>query len=999
MKKYILLFLLSLSLYGTVIDYSKESDTKFMDSNTVENKDGKVNISDSVDNSSLIGDDTLPDKDIDMGLHYSENLGVATGTTMINTNGSTVYVKKNADGTPNTVISEDTIVTQDEKGESFDNYYNNYVDYVSNKSLEEKIVGESEARNTASIEVLSSGNTISDYTSRFMDSTNITSGSSTVATDMRINIQNSSLTGTEILDIEKDATRLYSENYSLDPSAANVDNIKNTNYGALTKAFNSLDSIKTALTNRLSKETIKCQISRQLIPSYRCPISSKAGALYPSGTDIDLIRKVNIQNAKNDCNDNCWTDKGDLSCLPKNILPSSDLDTSMFTGTTLYPNWDVVSSVTDIVTNQLMPVEYVKIKFEIKNDTSKSKMTDIEWEKYLYETNFKIRLSVLESNSKLTNNVDIGIVERMVVSLKSSVIEVEIPINKILSGLKIKFWEPYISDNVFYKSADLVIFDKLVNDYGSSINVISVESKYTSDSYYFCQAKQMVSHPNQCIGGKYEEFITGDDQSNFICSATSKKIGPEPTWGAFYSQDACETNCVVQKECEPTYSHYNTYGDLDFMFKSEFTCVDDEDNTACTVSICKALFAEAEKIPLNEIITLNDDTIVYTVKNKVLQSYARPKIDLSHEMSSSVDFDLLFQQEEKDAAYLYMLNNLTYNRIIYRLGTESPFNMAYIKQSSFGKTGISVKLKPASFDIDSGKNFYIYSVMKVEHSYSPIAGAWYVGGNTTISADPTNSNIQFKDITYAVKTGNTLNPWNVFRREEFAKILTEMTSSKVEEDGSITSVKYWDWVNSNQYKISSFGKYDTLTNSFNLIDKNQLAENFTESQFISDNEYNVYQLSNYIEEDLVISSGLLIKDQVSINHDSSFKKLYNTEEVARNESWPKNYSLYLVYSDVKLSYSDLMIRIEGDTYDSVKISPANNKYAVFDLVNPNSFRSDDIKYDSEINNNINTLIKGEADKTSVFVDWDPSISEKGKKVFKFLFLYDDTEKATFEYGN
>lgn len=1002
MKKIIYLscfLLLTFNLYATSTnnEVPEESGTKFYDSNSVTNTDGLIGLTDSAkNNKELISDDTLPNQNINRGLFYTENLGVATGDNVINSDGSNVYLKRNADGTRNTEITEDNVVKQQPKGESFSNYNTYYENYVMKKTLEEKIAADREAEDKARTEVFSSGNTVADTSNRFLNSKNISSGSGTVVNNMRINTMNENLTNADLLQREKDATKLYSENYSLDPSAANVDNIKNTNYGALTKAFQSLDTIKESLTNRLTKETVKCQISRQLLPSYRCPIESKAGILYPSGANINDIRKVNVQVAEKECNDNCWTDPGELSCLNKKILDTDVLNTDSFSELTLYPNWNQENSIKIFETTQAMPVEYVKVKFEIKNDTNASNMTDEEWEQFLYTTNFKVRVSILETNNSLNGDLDVEIVDRMVVSLKSSIMEIDIPVTRILNGLKIKFWEPYISDNILNKPKDLEIFNKLVNDYNSSIKVLSIKAKYSSDSYYFCQAKQMVSHPNECIGGTVEEFVTGDDQFNYLCNSNSRKIGPEPTWGGFYSQDACERNCVIQKPCETTYNHYNSYGDNQFMFKTEFTCVDDPDNSSCTVEICKTLFSNPDDMPLNEIVTLNDDTQVYTVKNRILQK-TRPKIDLEMEMSSSIDYDLLFQEEEKDAAYLYMLNNLTFNRIAYRLGTESPFNMAYIKEYAGGKTSIGVKLKPASFDIDSNKDFYMYSILKLEHSYKPVAGAWYVSQDGGINADPNNSNIQFKDVTYAIKTTDDTNPWQTFRREEFAKILTNVVTTTLNEDGTVETSEHWDWIDSNQYKIVSFGNYDNVTDNFNLIDKNQLAISFYTDKFKSDKEYYTYQISSFIEKDLVDSKGLLIKSQQAINHDTSFRKLYNVPENSDLESWPKNYTLYFVYSDVKLSYNDLMKKIEGDNYETDKELSVNNKYAFYELMNPSMFRSDEIKYDGEINNNIKTLIKSTADKSTVFVDWEPSISEKGKKMFKFLFLYDDTEKDIFEY--
>lgn len=1003
MKKYAysLLILLSLNLYAANPNVAPdEAGTKFFDSNTIQTKDGGISERSELSDKELIYDDTLPNEKINRGLNYSENLGVSGGKKILTPQGGSVYVKKRPDGTiPNASnVTEDDIVKDIPKEKSYEDHNKKYEEFVMNQDKLDRNKKEKEIQRSVSKEVFKAGNTVSENMSRFMDGENISSGSNTVTNIMTTNTQNKSLTNEELFQREQDATKLYSEGYSLDPTSAHVDNLKNKNYGALSKAYQSIDETKKALTNRLTKGSIKCQVSRQLIPSYRCPIEGKSGLLYPSGSNIDLIRKVNTEEAKKQCNDECWTDPGALSCVNKKVLPNDKLNTG-FNGTLIVaPNWNSSTSVVTFPASDMIPVEYVKFKFEIKHNPEKSEMTADEWEEFLYLSGFKIRLSVLESNTKLSGDVKLDIVDRMVVNLRSSIVEVDIPVNRVLSEITVKFWEPYISDNYMNKAKDTLIFEELFNKYGASIIVTRMESKYTSDSYHFCQAKQMVSHPNECVGGKIEVFESGDNQIHYLCSADSKKIGPEPKWGAFYSAESCEDNCVIQKPCEATYGHYNSYGNSQFMFKSEFTCVDEEDNSSCSPDLCKAHFADINEMPLNEIVTYNDDNFVYTVRNKVaMQNVERPKIDMSMEMSSSIDYDLLFQQEQKDSAYLYMLNNLTYNRITYRLGTESPFNMAYIKESAGGRTALSVKLKPASFDIDSGKTFYMYSVLKVEHSFKPIAGAWYLNESGGITADPENSSIQFQDISYAVKTGDVTNPWKVFKREEFAKILTVIKTISINEDGTTRTNTHTEWLNSDQYKINAFGQYDQGSDIFNNIDKNQKAEHFMTDMFKSNKEFYIYQLSDFLEKDLVDSKGLLIKSQMAINHDTSFRKLYNVKEESRLQSWPKNHTLFYVYSDKKLSYHDLMVKIEGDKYETSKELSSNNKHAIYELLNPRNFKSDEIKYDSEINNNIKTLIKGTADKTSVFVDWEPSISEKGKKVFKFLFLYDDTEKKTFEY--
>jgi hypothetical protein len=587
------------------------------------------------------------------------------------------------------------------------------------------------------------------------------------------------------------------------------------------------------------------------------------------------------------------------------------------------------------------------------------------------------------------------IIDRENITIRSSEMEINVPVDRLVGGIRVKFWEPYISNNALYAYQYEEYFN-ILNEEGAKIEITTFNAKYSSDSFYFCQSLQMISNRNECIGGEVAEFVTGDDQFNYICNADSKKIGPEPTWGAFYSQDSCEFSCVMHKECIPTYRHYTSYGTEDFMYKAEVGCVDEPGNNNCSDAVCKALFADTEERPLNEILVANDDSYIYTVRNKVLQDHPRPKIDLAAELGGSVDYDQTFQNEEKDAAYLHMLDNMSFNRIQYRVGTPSPVNIAYVKENSFGRSAYSIDLKPNSFHFDDGNTYYIYSVMRLLHSYTPVAGVWHLDGSMVTA---TETNIQFEDISYAIKTGENPGDWRVFRREEFAKYLVQYPEYTLNENGTFSENLIIDWVNTGQYKRTQFAFYNEADNGWSTFSSSQQADFFTTQQFSNAQDYYRYLISDWIERDILETPGLIVKDQRPIAHDTSFEKLYNVPIHHVNKSNSKNYTLYLVYSEQPLSYHELMVEIEGDNYETEKISPDLVTWGGYDLINSRLFRSDKIKYDGELNNNIDTLIMGEPERSSVTVNWSPAISEKGKKVFKFIFLYDDQEPNPFEYSN
>lgn len=966
--------------------------TKFFNSSTVSTTGGSLSTSGVDQNASLVGDDNLSKKNIDRGENYKANLGIATGKIITNPNGTKVFVQPDENGTyPTSVDNLQTAPDEDKMLDpAYKAWYDQYAAYATDDNLTTKRDREKALKGAGMTQNYSEGNTVNDMTTRYLKGNNPLSSGQSVTRLFRT--ENVAEKNAELKELDKNASTMYKELYSSDPSTADIENLKNKNYGAVSTAFKGVEALGQELTQRLSGPKIKCQIVRQLVPSYMCPLPGKDGVRYPGSPDMANIRKVNILEAKSACNNDCWTDPGELSCVPKQVLTTDEI--VMPTSTiSVFPTWSETSATINMSVSNAMPVDYLKFKINILNNPQTNK-TDAEWEEFLQDSGFKIRYSILEVNPVNPLDPPITIIDRENINIKSSVMEITAPVNRILSNIRIKIWKPYISNDALQAYRFQYLFDKLTAA-NIPITISNFESKYTSDSLYFCQAMQMVATPNQCVG-KTIPFTTGDDQFNYLCLSGSKRIGPDPVFGGFYSQDACEFRCVRHEECIPTYRNYTNFAEST-IYKAEISCLDDPDNNHCTQAKCEALFAEQETRPLNEMVVQNDDTFVYTVRNKALTDTIRPKIDLAAELSGTADYDKVFENEEKDAAYLSMLERQSYNRIAYRIGTPSPANLAYHKNKiSDTKSEFLVDLKPNSFDIDSGKTFNVYSVIKLTHSFTPKAGTFHLN-NHDITA--TLTNIQFEDISYMIKTNASLGGWEVFKRDEWAKFLSDTTTYSLDASGSIQEERHLDWVNTPQYKISSFAKLNQTSGDFEVFSSAQQAPNFATEIFTNSKDFYRYKISEWIESDIHDTPGGLIHDQLPINHDTWIKKLYIDPFAGPYYSVPKDYTVYLLYSETKLSYDQIMKEIEGPNYESVKIEPENNKWGAYNLLSSKLFRSKEIKYDGELRNQIQPLIMGTKDKTTVSTTLTPGISEKGKKVFKFLFLYDDNEPNPFEISN
>ncbi len=985
-----------------------QDGTKFFNESTVNTTSEQINVTTS--SKTLVGDDTLPTSNIDTGLSYTNNFGDASkGQSITNNEGNSVYVERTTDGTIPTFNGVNGVTTDYSQRTQDSNYVTweqNYKNYVMESDKDTKRAQENTTNKAAMTMNYQMNNNFNEMSNRFFNGSSVFTGGQNLSTSMRQKTYKDDAPQ-EWKDREDSATQLYKDHYSSTVNESDKDKlVNNTVYGSLQKAYAGLDIITQELTNRINGSKIKCQISRELVPSYRCPLPGKDGTQYPGSPNMAEIRKVNIEEAKQDCNNDCWTDPGTLSCVGQKVINSKDINLNIPSDGIVLTPWNETTSEITVTLTSLMPVNSLTLNVEMLKPAN-TQMTDAEWLAFVQDSGFKFRYSVLEVDTNIPDLPPVTIIDREQFQIRSLSSELTIPINRAMNGLKIKIWKPYITPNILEAYKYEPLFTKLSTE-GGVIKVKKAKAEYSSDSYYFCQAMQMVASPSECLGGDIAEFVTGDDQFNYLCNADSKKIGPEPTWGAFYSEESCKFACVMHKECQPTYRHYSAgYGSEGVLYKAKIGCVDDQvNNKNCSDTLCQTLFENEAERPINEMIVANDDTFIYTIRNKVLTNYPRPKIDLAAELASAPDYGAIFENEEKDSAYMYMINNVTYNRIMYRVGTESPFNMAYHKEPN-GLNGsvYSVDLKPNSFDYDSGNTFYIYSIAKVIEAYAPIAGTWYLNDHDITA---TQTYIQWRDYTYLIKTGLNQGEWKTFRKEEFSEYLVNNDAYVLYEDGSVGQYQTIDWVKTPQYQVKRFVNYNEIDNTFINFDANSEASYFTTTKFESSQDFYRYNITNNSTADFFETKGSVIRDQRAINHDTWFEKIYNQPATYVYKGNPQDINLYLVYSKTKLTYDQLMKEIEGNCsvangpcYSDIRYKelPENNKWGFYNLLNSRLFRSDLIKYDGELNNNIKTLIMGTKDKQTVSVDWDPSVSEKGKKIFKFIFLYDDNEPTTWQYVN
>lgn len=981
----------------------------------------------------VIGDDRLPEKEVETGTRINRNLGKQDTMTVTDESGNVATLKKGSKEL--TKENDPNYKTEDEEKKSreqYDKWRDSFDNYVESSGTEDHEKKELEQKRKQREEVNRQDISIRSILDQTINSRDVTSGGQTIK-QMFENVD-TNMDDDELKERDKNATQVYRDS-GYEPRNADTGILLKKNVGSLKEAYKMLPDLQKTMTEKMRMPVVQCQISRNLLPAYFCPIKGKDGFRFPGNlpasvkknaaettltTDKDgntvetlvnpkaaslvnmapSLRKVNLSVAKDTCNQYCRSTPGDFTCIKQKKIKDADINITK-KELKLFPDYSKDESVFTISTNDIIPIKNVAFKVDVrKTKTEDENTTQEDWEKFIKSSFIRFRYSILEIPED-KNIAPITIIDRALIVADKETASFDIPINRQMQKLQIKFWKPYVSDNPFMKKEFDYIFEDFTKKFGGEIAINDVRVNYTSDSFFYCPIRQLVSSKRECGGLDAIEINYGEGKdlnTMYLCDNTRYKIGPESTTGAFFDEKSCSENCFITEECKTTYDHYKgDYGVSASMYKAEVDCVDDKANTQCTKAQCEALFRDETIRPVNEAVVQNDNTVVYTIRNKALTNQVRPKIDIERELGADLtdpeQLNTMMNIEQKDAAYLYMTKNLTMNMVKYPIGTPSPHKMSYImKRGSTINDGYSyyVDLKPNSFDFNTEQ--YIYLIARLDQRYHARYGSYYIKvGKDRPQVNTKDSKAQFKDYTYLIKKPDE--KWEVFRKEEFAEYWNEKVVNIINSEGQSENKIVAEWLIQPDDGLipGYFGKYDAESNTFKIFDKSEKAPYYKKELFEpTDNVYRYTIVNDHIN-DIYDAPGSLMHDQAPKDNESNLEKKYLGGIHPYWSGKMSNFAYYLVYSDKELSYEDIMKKIEGDNYliNTQKIPSYKSEWGVFDYLSNGLFNSGGPKHDGQLNNNIKPFILGKPEKTSIITEWEPSLSEHGKKVFKFLFLYDD----------
>ena len=1025
---------------------------------------------DNNSNSPLVGNDGIPTKDINSSVVAYHNFGKVSIGVRKDANGRLYYVNPETNKTININKSKSTDKNNPYKKALLDYYKElNKLD-----SLKEKI---KEAKNK--------GNNVDDLEKQLKDEQKIVNkklakaktekykyiekigaNAATILNSNKVQLNQAVGTGRSFANDQvnnqpfQDANLSNSENnftksivensrkmhdFYKDTYTTNIEKIgrrspviKDKNVTTLINAYKAFDNIQEIVKNRLGSNQIRCYASRELLPSYYCPLPGKDADTYPDYRHIktldDLAKTVATDpaEAKRTCDGLCFEKH---SCISYHVLDNTTIKAKQSEykisplNDNAYPIKITIPvnakmAITNFSFNLLASVNKNKYKPSEHNNTS-----FVDYYKNL-PTPIKVKVDIY---AYFKNKPAVPIVKDFTIKLQDGlIVRPSIFANMAMDGLVFYIYKPYFYNDQF-KEYNSNFARKVLYDYLKNIKISNIQGKYASKDWWYCPFRQIVKDQTECKKPILE--LKKAHSVIRICTDAAHKAGPEITTGAFYSNESCLNSCIENKNCKVTYRHYkyitNLLGDADGIYKVKVGCIDTPNNKNCTEKICKTLFEDSKYRPNQESVVQGDDTKVLTIRNKLLTGIPRPRVNIASELNANLKSNErknIFIEEEKDAAFNDMIQNQNINVINTKIGTESPRQQAYksIKFNS-NHTQLNIKIKPESFKFDDNQNYYLYSVLKVESIYRPEYGVFLLGADSapedgkisgesgqfkqaSYFVDATKHPIVLKDIMYAIKDPKSKEGWKVFREEYLNQIRIKKIMKKCYDlQGKESIVDYnpkqtfnactaddvvtlsgeapkqpkgccylttqTRWVDYTGSHINRNAFYNAQTDTFNSFSANsQLAPYYKELKFTSNEPIYEFKILDNLSATPHEISGLLFHSQKPLNKGESFARVFKGQWNTKFNALLGDIKLYNFYASHKLSYSEVLNNLTE-----------KNKF--YDMYNSGNLQTKIIS-DSTFDNNIKLYKLGSPKKLSIQADITPKQNEENKKVFKFIFLKD-----------
>lgn len=685
----------------------------------------------------------------------------------------------------------------------------------------------------------------------------------------------------------------------------------------------TIASLQTPMNNFL-----RCFISRKLMPAMECPLVSKT-ALFGGdvASDLDKNRK--------ECNNYC---KDYYGCFSVNQNMPKEIDLGLSGG--LAQGWDGMANIPD-VTN----LGYVEFAYRLDLEAIHQVLPDYE----LQKENVYFRFDLI---SRSSDGIEHKLFDGAQVAMRGDEIVYRANVGGVYSHLDLKMYKP--------KTDNGVLNDAMTE--GWPVELVSAKAVFSEDSYYYCDATQVIL-PGQICKGERVQIVTDSGIIKEICvSSDPEANGPEPTTAAYYTRSSCERKCYRGAECTPTYNIPGT--DISIAsYSVEIGCIDTPDNVRCTTQKCQEYFTDNEATIFEEYNYVDEEVKVPTIQNQAPTNYMRPSIDLAGELTATGPNSQVFVDSMKDQAYLEMVGSSRYTFTDKLMNDATDIQMHYSFQKlAENQRKLEWLIKPSNIAFD-GAPSYKYIVLRLTHTIRPLDAIISVGAGVQVIG---NGESSFNDIAYAVMSapGN----FKVYKRELEKEMMTiETQEVNISGETVVREVPIWHVLNSEEV-IDKM--YDPISDEWQNYALSMDAIAFDSAPFERGVPIKQYTVSNDLYADLEAMNGGYVHYQTLPSGDIQRKYSGAFNDIERSRL--RRVEVYGIYSPTPLSYAQLHARVNEGTI-------------FFDNINQLMYDRP-IKGDARVNDRIDLFLQGPVEDMNVISIIRPRESEYGKKSFLFTIV-------------
>lgn len=752
----------------------------------------------------------------------------------------------------------------------------------------------------------------------------------------------------------------------------NYHNITSLSNAALSKEYDANSTIVKGITTIhnfqvkarslvANLKTIQCYVTRKLTNSFYCPLPNKNQSYFIGGSYAD-----DSQSDLKQCNSLCTAPS---KCLYK----------------------DMDKNVTTVVASDLNITGGQTINFKTDNDMEVKDLTLNFNAKYQYDKN--ISITSKDYNATIADN-DLNASKNHFLNINLSYLDPTTNTYKIaFAHYKINFFHTMATANLYFSGLPSHTFRitffkpytqhgklQIVNnkrDYNTTITssnnlhvtLQNATINYVGNKWWFCPATQFGRTQQTCPGTLKEVAIGSEVYSVCVTQAGQQR---EPKYGAYYTQQSCNSQCYTSAQCVPTYRQISSSNLSNILQNGSYAdvavgCVNSPSNTSCTQQLCMKLF-EADTMPITEKTWTANAGVEYTVRNGApVPGTTRPRFDIQQAISANgnqAERQIANLKEMVEVAYNNMIKNGNYDVSAYDIGDDIPKKLAYGNESLDGTSdAIFAKVRPNSFAINNGKKYNIYLLFKINSIFHPIYGVYTGPNNETVTGqiDPKWLIMDQADVL------KTPTGYQVFSRTNNKSFYICDENNTIAGQPIDYNTCPHTWINvPNQVQVNNDMYKTTGPVAYDL---NSIAPASYVSSFSNSHIYTPFTAFNSLQS-ISSTTGVLFDNQQSGG--AGIQRIYEGG-LTQNGSHFYQLQGYLVYSLTPLSYQQLL-------QDMI---PSNQFYSTNHLM-PTKIQDDS----ATPNPNIQMYIGGQPNNISILNQFTPTIPQENKRAFIFMLLYD-----------